>query len=80
MNPLNDQLALAPLGAADLIDRAVRMYRQYFFTLIRIAAPPTSYRTLIGPARERLEKKSRLNPRNWNKNQIFIPAGIAMVL
>jgi hypothetical protein len=40
MNPLNDRLSLAPLGAGDLIDRAVRMYRHYFFTLIRIAAPP----------------------------------------
>src|SRR5258708_6237676 len=40
MNPLNDQLSLAPLGAGDLIDRAVRMYRHHFFTLIRIAAPP----------------------------------------
>lgn len=40
MNPLNDQLALAPLGAGDLIDGAVRMYRRHFFTLIRIAAQP----------------------------------------
>src|SRR4051794_30357843 len=36
----NNQLPLAPLGAGDLIDRAVRLYRRYFFTLIRIAAPP----------------------------------------
>src|SRR5881392_3992353 len=35
-----NQLALAPLGAGDLIDRAVRMYRRHFLTLIRIAAPP----------------------------------------
>ena len=35
-----NQLPLAPLGAGDLIDRAVRMYRRHFFTLIRIAAPP----------------------------------------
>jgi hypothetical protein len=35
-----DQLQLAPLGAGDLIDRAVRLYRRHFFTLIRIAAPP----------------------------------------
>jgi hypothetical protein len=35
-----NQLPLAPLGAGDLIDRAVRLYRQHFFTLIRIAAPP----------------------------------------
>ena len=34
------QLQLAPLGAGDLIDRAVRLYRRHFFTLIRIAAPP----------------------------------------
>ena len=40
MNYLPNQLSLAPLGAGDLIDRTVRMYRQHFFTLIRIAAPP----------------------------------------
>src|SRR5918992_6389461 len=34
------QLPLAPLGAGDLIDRAVRLYRRHFITLIRIAAPP----------------------------------------
>jgi hypothetical protein len=34
------QLPLAPLGAGDLIDRAVRLYRRHFMTLIRIAAPP----------------------------------------
>jgi hypothetical protein len=31
---------MAPLGAGDLIDRAVRLYRRHFLTLIRIAAPP----------------------------------------
>ncbi len=40
MTQNNSELALAPLGAGDLIDRAVRMYRHHFFTLIRIAAPP----------------------------------------
>ncbi len=35
-----NQLPLAPLGAGDLIDRAVRLYRRHFMTLIRIAAPP----------------------------------------
>ena len=34
------QLPLTPLGAGDLIDRAVRLYRRHFMTLIRIAAPP----------------------------------------
>jgi hypothetical protein len=40
MEPVANQLALAPLGAGDLIDRAVRLYRRHFLTLIRIAAPP----------------------------------------
>jgi hypothetical protein len=40
MEPIANQLALAPLGAGDLIDRAVRLYRRHFLTLIRIAAPP----------------------------------------
>jgi hypothetical protein len=35
-----NQLSLAPLGAGDLIDRAVRLYRRHFFILIRIASPP----------------------------------------
>jgi len=35
-----NQLALAPLGAGDLIDRALRLYRRHFFVLIRTAAPP----------------------------------------
>ncbi|HEY3026998.1 MAG TPA: hypothetical protein VGJ55_12685 [Pyrinomonadaceae bacterium] len=35
-----NQLSVAPLGAGDLIDRAVRLYRRHFITLIRIAAPP----------------------------------------
>ena len=35
-----NQLSIAPLGAGDLIDRAVRLYRRHFITLIRIAAPP----------------------------------------
>lgn len=40
MNSPNSELALAPLGAGDLIDRAVRLYRRHFLTLIGIAAPP----------------------------------------
>src|SRR5213595_240440 len=35
-----NQLQLAPQGAGDLIDRAVRLYRRHFFTLLRIAAAP----------------------------------------
>jgi hypothetical protein len=35
-----NNLHLVPLGAGDLIDRAVRLYRRHLFTLMRIAAPP----------------------------------------
>lgn len=40
------QLSLAPLGAGDLIDRAVRLYRRHFMTLIRIASPPVIVSTI----------------------------------
>ena len=43
----NSQLALAPLGAGDLIDRAVRFYRQNFWTFVWIAAPPIIIGTII---------------------------------
>lgn len=36
----SDNLSLAPLGAGDLIDRSVRIYRSHFMVMIRIAAPP----------------------------------------
>lgn len=34
------ELALAPLGAGDLIDRSVRFYRKNFWTFLLIASPP----------------------------------------
>ncbi len=41
------QLSLTPLGAGDLIDRAVRFYRQNFWTFVWIAAPPIIIGTII---------------------------------
>lgn len=38
---------VAPLGAGDLIDRAVRFYRNNFWTFIWIAAPPVVVGTLL---------------------------------
>lgn len=35
-----NDLHIVPLGAGDLIDRAVRLYRRHLLVLIRIAAPP----------------------------------------
>ena len=46
----NTQLSLTPLGAGDLIDRAVRFYRKNFWTFIWIAAPPILFGTLISVA------------------------------
>ena len=39
--------SLAPLGAGDLIDRAVRFYRKFFWTLVLIATPPVIVGTLM---------------------------------
>lgn len=43
---LQNQLSLTPLGAGDLIDRAVRLYRKNFWTFILIAAPPIVFGTV----------------------------------
>ena len=40
LTPGINDLHLVPLGAGDLIDRAVRLYRRHLLTLVRIAAPP----------------------------------------
>lgn len=47
--PENSQagLSLVPLGAGDLIDRAVRFYRKNFVTFFLIASPPVVIGTLI---------------------------------
>jgi hypothetical protein len=43
----NSRLAIAPLGAGDLIDRAIRLYRNNFWTFVWIASPPILIGTLI---------------------------------
>ena len=44
---LNFRLSVTPLGAGDLIDRAVRFYRSNFWSFVLIAAPPVVVGTLI---------------------------------
>lgn len=41
------RLAVTALGAGDLIDRAVRFYRRFFWTFILIAAPPVIAGTVV---------------------------------
>ncbi len=50
MNPSSSTTSdhsFVPLGAGDLIDRAVRLYRRDFLTLILIAAPPVIVGTIF---------------------------------
>lgn len=46
-DPIDSTQSLSPLGAGDLIDRAIRFYRKYFWTFILIASPPVIAGTLI---------------------------------
>lgn len=46
-SPQHASLALTPLGAGDLIDRAIRFYRNNFWTFVWIASPPILIGTLI---------------------------------
>ena len=46
-NLTNSNLTIAPLGAGDLIDRAIRFYRRNFRTLVWIAVPPILLGTLF---------------------------------
>lgn len=45
--PIDLPAVIAPLGAGDLIDRAVRFYRHNFWSFIFIAAPPVLIGTVI---------------------------------
>lgn len=47
ISPSHTQLSIVPLGAGDLIDRAVRFYRQNLVAFILMAAPPVVAGTLV---------------------------------
>jgi hypothetical protein len=62
-----NQISITPLGAGDLIDRAVRFYRAYFRTFVFIAAPPVILGALVSlgwhyAAREMFSTGSRIDP------------------
>ena len=83
MNPStsNSQLSLTPLGAGDLIDRAVRFYRQNFWTFVWIAAPPIVVGTIISVGWGMLGRglfsvgASSLNPDDLVGYYLFIQSG-----
>jgi hypothetical protein len=47
---MQGELSLVPLGAGDLIDRAVRFYRKNFLTLLLIATPPVAVGSILSLA------------------------------
>lgn len=72
-NPMNNiQLALTPLGAGDLIDRAVRFYRRNFWTFIWIAAPPILAGTVISVAWTILGRNLFVVDRMNNPGETFL--------
>lgn len=73
-------LSITPLGAGDLIDRAVRFYRQNFRTFLLIAAPPVIAGTLLTVVwrflgRELFGVGSRPNPMEMSFYLIFMWIG-----
>ena len=70
-NSPND-LSLAPLGPGDLIDRAVRFYRKYFWTFVSIAAPPVVAGTLISVGWTILARQIfTIGPDKYSADNIF---------
>ena len=81
MNGAVTDLSLEPLGAGDLIDRAVRLYRRHFWTLIRISAPPVlisslgwTIDTIIGWFRS---GQTRYKTYQWMEDEVLALYGTA---
>lgn len=77
--PSNSQLSLPPLGAGDLIDRAVRFYRKNFWVFILISAPPIVIGTifLVGwtALASSIFNVSSGNPTEATLYQVFLSLG-----
>lgn len=65
-------MAIAPLGAGDLIDRAVRFYRQNFWTFVLIAAPPIIIGTFISISWTFLGRGIFSVGASQNRSEIFL--------
>ncbi len=77
-------LSFVPLGAGDLIDRAVRLYRRDFFTLILIAAPPVIIGTIFtviwtAIARELLVAGTEITPEENIGYIVFVWLGTMVI-
>ncbi|MCW5962384.1 MAG: hypothetical protein KIS76_19645 [Pyrinomonadaceae bacterium] len=65
------QFSLTPLGAGDLIDRAVRLYRKNFWTFVLIAAPPVVIGTLFSIGWTMLGRQLFFVGNTYNPDDMF---------
>jgi hypothetical protein len=80
----SSHLSLVPLGPGDLIDRAVRFYRQNFWTFVFIAAPPVITGTLISVgwtflARSLFSVSTAINAFDLTLYYLFVWLGSAII-
>jgi hypothetical protein len=78
------ELSIVPLGAGDLIDRAVRFYRKNFKTFLFIAAPPVVLGTIVAVgwhylARQLFAVGSRIEAVDWGFYQLFLWLGSVII-
>lgn len=82
--PSSINLRITPLGAGDLIDRAVRFYRTYFKTFIFIAAAPVIIGTIVSvawhyAARQMFSVGSRIDPTDQFFYYLFLWLGSIVI-
>ncbi len=80
----NNELSLSPLGAGDLIDRSVRLYRRNLWTFILIASPPVVVGTLLSVAwtllgRELFAVSSSVNADDRTFYYLFVSFGNILI-
>ncbi len=75
-----NQLQLAPLGAGDLIDRTVRLYRRNFVALIRASAPPVIVSTIGAVAWSASVRAISLADSSERLAVYFLLAGVGLLL
>ena len=80
----DQQLSIVPLGPGDLIDRAVRFYRQNFQTFVLMAAPPVIVGTIISVgwtilARNLFARGSSYDPIETTAYYLFVYLGSLII-
>jgi hypothetical protein len=81
---IRSEYSLAPIGAGDLIDRAVRFYRGNFRTFLFIAAPPVILGTVVSVAwrfiaRELFSSGGRIDTTDIWVYYLFLSLGTTVI-